>query len=280
MARLTEGNGGNGGNGGHARRPFATAAFNSVKRRLRFLWNAACAPRPVSGHRWKGSMDSVFENRAEAGRALAALLGAYSGRDDVIVLALPRGGVPVAFEVARELAADLDVLVVRKLGVPVQPELAMGAIASGGAFYLDETIVRYAGVARAELTAVIAHEQAELARREALYRGARPPLDVENRVAIVVDDGMATGATMKAAAMALRDKKPSRIVAALPVAPADSDARIESVVDEFICVQRPYSYFGVGQFYVDFTQTSDEEVFDLLRQAREASEARRRRGGG
>ncbi|SAL77825.1 phosphoribosyl transferase domain-containing protein [Caballeronia terrestris] len=224
-------------------------------------------------------MDTVFDNRIDAGRALAALLGAYAGRDDVLVLGLPRGGVPVGFEVARALDADLDVLVVRKLGVPIQPELAMGAIASGGAFYLDDSIVRYTGVTQAELDAVIARERNELARRESAYRGTRGPLYVEGRVAIVVDDGMATGATMKAAAMALRDRKPARIVAALPVAPADSDARIESVVDEFVCVMRPRNYFGVGQFYVDFSQTSDEEVSSLLKQAREDSDARRRRKG-
>lgn len=224
-------------------------------------------------------MQTVFDNRIDAGRALAALLGAYAGRDDVLVLGLPRGGVPVGYEVARALDADLDVLVVRKLGVPIQPELAMGAIASGGAFYLDDSIVRYTGVTQAELDAVIARERNELARRESAYRGARGPLEVEGRVAIVVDDGMATGATMKAAAMALRERKPARIVAALPVTPADSDARIEGVVDEFVCVMRPRNFFGVGQFYVDFSQTSDEEVSSLLMQAREDSDARRQRRG-
>ncbi|MDR5753969.1 MULTISPECIES: phosphoribosyltransferase [unclassified Caballeronia] len=220
-------------------------------------------------------MESVYENRAEAGRVLAGLLAGYAHRDDVLVLGLPRGGVPVAFEVARALDADLDVLVVRKLGVPVQPELAMGAIASGGAFYLDDSIVRYAGVSPAELDAVIASERIELARRERAYRGNRGPVDVEGRIAIVVDDGMATGATMKAAAMALRERKPARVVAALPVAPANSESRVETVVDEFVCAMRPRSYFGVGQFYLDFSQTSDEEVFDLLREARRDSEARR-----
>ena len=219
-------------------------------------------------------MDSVFANRAEAGRALAGLLGAYAGRDDVVVLALPRGGVPVGFEVAQALAADFDVLIVRKLGVPIQPELAMGAIASGGAFYLDRNVVRYMSVTETELDTVLAQEKSELARREALYRGRRPAVEIAGRVAIVVDDGMATGATLKAAVMALREKKPSRIVAALPVAPADSDARIESIVDEFVCVLRPYTYLSVGQFYLDFCQTGDAEVFELLRQAREDSDTR------
>jgi putative phosphoribosyl transferase len=216
-------------------------------------------------------MNSTFENRREAGRELAQHLKAYANRNDVSVLALPRGGVPVAFEVARALGAPLDVLVVRKLGVPVQPELAMGAIASGDAFFLDERIVEYAGVGKDELGQVIARERVELARREKLYRGDAPPLDVRGRVAIVVDDGMATGATMKAAAMSLRQAHPAKIVAALPVAPLDSEARVEDVVDEFVCVMRPRNYFGVGQFYVDFDQTSDEEVRELLDAARKAA---------
>jgi putative phosphoribosyl transferase len=183
------------------------------------------------------------------------------------VLALPRGGVPVAFEVARALGAALDVLVVRKLGVPSEPELAMGAIASGDAFYLDERIVEYAGVSRHALEEVIERERIELERRERLYRGDKPPLDVDGRVAIIVDDGMATGATMKVACMSLRNAHPSRIVAAVPVAPLESEARVEAIVDEFVCVLRPRHYFGVGQFYADFEQTSDDEVRDLLDQA-------------
>ena len=213
-------------------------------------------------------MNSAFENRREAGRELARLLNEYANRDDVTVLALPRGGVPVAYEVARALGARLDVLVVRKLGVPVQPELAMGAIASGDAFFLDERIVDYAGVDKHDLERVIARERAELERREKLYRGDMPPLDMKGRIAIVVDDGMATGATMKAAAMSLRHAHPSKIVAALPVAPLDSEARIEDIVDEFVCVMRPHRYFGVGQFYIDFEQTSDDEVRELLDAAR------------
>ncbi|MDR5762639.1 phosphoribosyltransferase [Caballeronia sp. LZ035] len=209
-------------------------------------------------------MDSTFDNRRHAGRDLATHLRRYAHRDDVVVLALPRGGVPVAFEVARALATPLDILVVRKLGVPAQPELAMGAIASGDAFFLDRSIVDYAGVSQEQLDRVIAEERAELRRRDRLYRGARPPLDVSGRVAILVDDGMATGATLKAAAMSLRRAHPARIVAALPVAPLDSDARIERVVHEFVCVLRPHAFFGVGQFYADFDQTSDDEVRDLL----------------
>ncbi|BAN25632.1 phosphoribosyltransferase [Caballeronia insecticola] len=213
-------------------------------------------------------MDMTFDNRRHAGRQLARHLLNYAKRDDVIVLALPRGGVPVAYEVARAIGARLDVLVVRKLGVPVQPELAMGAIASGDTFFLDERIVEYAGVGKEELERVIARERIELARREQLYRGAQPPLDVEGRIAIIVDDGMATGATMKAAAMSLRHAHPAKIIAALPVAPLESDARVEEIVDEFVCVMRPRHYFGVGQFYADFEQTSDDEVRALLDAAR------------
>lgn len=213
-------------------------------------------------------MTSTFIDRRDAGRELAALLSAYAKRDDVIVLGLPRGGVPVAFEVASALDAELDVLVVRKLGVPWQPELAMGAIASGNAFFLDERIVDYAGVSKTALDEVIANERAELLRRETLFRGSRPPLDVAAKVAIIVDDGMATGATMKAAAISLRNAHapPASIVAAVPVAPLDSEARVAGAVDEFVCVLRPYQYLGVGQFYLDFDQTSDDEVRALLSQ--------------
>jgi putative phosphoribosyl transferase len=213
-------------------------------------------------------MDSTFENRRQAGRDLATHLRQYANRDDVVVLALPRGGVPVAFEVAQALRAPLDVLVVRKLGVPAQPELAMGAIASGEAFFLDRGIVEYAGVSQDELDRVIADERAELQRRDRLYRDGRPPLDVHGRVVILVDDGMATGATLNAAAMSLRAAHPAKIVAALPVAPLDSDARVKRVVDEFVCVLRPRAFFGVGQFYDDFDQTSDDEVRTLLDTAR------------
>lgn len=209
-----------------------------------------------------------FENRRHAGRILATYLSEYANREDVTILALPRGGVPVAYEVAIALQAELDVLVVRKLGVPIQPELAMGAIASGDAFYLDESIVDYAGVTQEQLEKVITNERAELERREALYRGERAPLNLSDRVAIIVDDGMATGASMLVAAMSLRHARPSRLVAALPVAPEASESRIEHTVDEFICVLRPRHFFGVGQFYDDFEQTSDEEVRSLLEAAR------------
>jgi putative phosphoribosyl transferase len=208
----------------------------------------------------------TFDDRRDAGRRLARHLNRFAGRDDVTVLALPRGGVPVAYEVALALGAALDVLVVRKLGVPAQPEFAMGAIASGGAFYLDERTVECIGVTDASLKQVIARERDELARRETLYRGARAPLDVRGRIAIVVDDGMATGATLKAAALSLRKAKPACIVAALPVAPPDAQARVEQIVDELVCVLCPPHFLGVGQFYDNFEQTSDEEVQTLLAQ--------------
>ncbi|MDR5857564.1 phosphoribosyltransferase [Caballeronia sp. LZ062] len=212
-------------------------------------------------------MNSIFRDRREAGRELAALLSDYAHRDDVIVLGLPRGGVPVAFEVASALGVEMDVLVVRKLGVPYQPELAMGAIASGDAFYLDERIVDYAGVSTFELDAVIERERAELARREAMYRGLRPPLDTAGKVAIVVDDGMATGATLRAAVMSLRngDAPPAQVVAAVPVSPEDAATRLAGVVDACVCVLQPRHFLGVGQFYIDFDQTSDDEVRTLLK---------------
>ncbi|WP_118181242.1 phosphoribosyltransferase [Paraburkholderia phosphatilytica] len=213
-----------------------------------------------------------FANRADAGRELARLLTHYAARSDVIVLALPRGGVPVAFEVAKALAAPLDLLVVRKLGVPYQPELAMGAIASGGALYVDRHLVRDACVDTAQFDAVLARERGELARREAQYRGTRAPLAVADRVAIVVDDGMATGASLRAAALALRARgetdRPVKIVAALPVAPYSAAARIGDTVDEFVCVKTPMRFISVGQYYVDFQQTEDDEVRALLDAAR------------
>lgn len=199
---------------------------------------------------------------------LARQLGAYAGRGDVVVLGLPRGGVPVAFEVATALGAPLDVLVVRKLGLPMQPELAMGAIASGGALYVDRQLRGETGVTEAEFARVHAQERVELARREALYRDARPALPVAGRTVIVVDDGMATGATLKVAVAALRANAPAAIVAALPVAPADAAHRLGDSVDELVCAMKPHVFFSVGQFYADFSETDDDEVRDLLARSR------------
>ncbi len=213
-------------------------------------------------------MASLFPNRSVAGRLLAERLRAYAGRNEVIVLALPRGGVPVGFEVAHALGVELDVLIVRKLGVPQQPELAMGAIASGGARYLNEEVLRLAHVSDAELRQVVAAETAELERRERLYRGNRLPPDITGRTVIVVDDGMATGASMRAAVLALRSKRPTHIVVAVPVAPEDAGERLQGAADEFVCLQTPRDFYAVGQFYLDFQQTSDDEVRALLKRSR------------
>ena len=210
-------------------------------------------------------MEPLFRNRTEAGRALARQLSGYAGRSDVVVLGLPRGGVPVAYEVAQALHVELDVLVVRKLGVPHYPELAMGAIASGDALYLDEQTIRMAGVAQQEIVTVLNDERRELARREALYRAERPPLNIEGRTLILVDDGIATGSTMRAAIAAMRAAgKPARIVVAVPVAPAGAAERFTGLADEFVCTHSARHFDGVGQYYEDFGQTSDAEVRALL----------------
>ena len=214
------------------------------------------------------AMDSRFEDRFAAGRALARALHAYAAQRDVLVLALPRGGVPVAFEVARALGAELDVLIVRKLGVPHQPELALGAISSGNALYLNRDLIALTGVTKAEIESVLEAEREELARRELLYRGSRPPVRVEGRTVIVVDDGIATGASMHAALLALRSKRPARIVVAVPVAPAQTQERLGAATDVFISVMTPEPFYAVGQFYERFDQTSDEEVRTLLERSR------------
>ena len=214
------------------------------------------------------AMDGRFEDRFAAGRALARVLKAYAGQGDVLVLALPRGGVPVAFEVAKALGAELDVLIVRKLGVPGQPELAMGAISSGDALYLNRDLIALTGVTKAEIDSVLEVEREELARRELLYRGSRPAVRVEGRTVIVVDDGIATGASMHAALLALRSKHPARIVVAVPVAPAETQKRLGAATDVYISVMTPEPFYAVGQFYAHFEQTSDEEVRTLLEASR------------
>lgn len=209
----------------------------------------------------------LFRNRTAAGRALAQRLQHYAGRGDVIVLGLPRGGVPVAYEVATALGAELDVLVVRKLGVPFHPELAMGAIASGGAVYLNDEVVRMAGVNERQLQAVLERERLELTRREQQYRARRSPIDISDRIVIVVDDGMATGASMRAGLSALRNLGPARLIAAVPVAPADAAGRLVDLADEFVCVSTPAEFRAVGQFYEHFEQVDDDEVRELLARA-------------
>ena len=213
----------------------------------------------------------LFRNRADAGRALGERLASYAGRPNVRVLGLPRGGIPVAYEVARRLGAPLDVFVVRKLGVPGQEELAMGAIATGGVRVVNQDVVSALGLSRATLDRVATAEQAELERREEAYRGSRPPLDVRGAVVILVDDGLATGSTMRAAVAAVRQQQPLRTVVAVPVAAPSTRDELAREVDEVICVATPEPFLAVGRFYDDFSQTSDQEVHDLLeRSARDA----------
>jgi predicted phosphoribosyltransferase len=210
-----------------------------------------------------------FRDRSEAGRYLAARLHQYANRPDVIVLALPRGGVPVAFEVARQLNVPLDVFLVRKLGLPGREELAMGAIATGGVRVLNDEVIRVLRVPEEIIDAVAAQEQEELERRERLYRGDRPPPDVRGRTVILVDDGLATGSTMRAAIAALRAQHPARIVVAVPVGAPDTCAEFKDEADDVICARTPEPFFAVGLWYADFSQTTDEEVHDLLRRAAE-----------
>lgn len=205
-----------------------------------------------------------FDNRVAAGNALANRLSHLSERHDLIVLGLPRGGVPVAAEVARQLDAPLDVLTVRKLGVPGHPEFAMGAIASGGARVLFDDIVSRLGINQAMIAEEMEQQQAELARREEKYRGKRPFPDLTDRTVILVDDGLATGATMEAAATALAAHRPARIIIAVPVAPAQLRPSLLATADEFIAVHQPSDLQAVGQYYRDFSQTSDAEVIALL----------------
>jgi len=209
-------------------------------------------------------MEGRFLNRAEAGRRLAERLSAYRGRDDAIVLGLPRGGVPVAYEVAQKLGLPLDVFVVRKLGVPGYEELAMGAIASGNVVVLNDDVMRSLPNSDAILQTVMAQEKIELARRENRYRQDRPSRDLQGRVVLLVDDGLATGATMRAAAAALRKKGVAKIVVAVPVGAPETCQELASEADEVICASQPALFHGVGQFYEDFSQTSDEEVRALL----------------
>ena len=209
-----------------------------------------------------------FADRREAGADLAAKLDLYRGRDDVVVLGLPRGGVPVAFEIASALGALLDVFVVRKLGVPGHSELAMGAIASGGVRVLNHDVIAWYGLRDSVIDQVARVEQAELERREAEYRNGLPLVDLQGRVVILVDDGLATGSTMKAAIQAVRALKPARIVVAVPVGASDTCRALASLADEVVCSRMPEPFSAVGLWYRDFSQTSDAEVRDLLEQSR------------
>jgi putative phosphoribosyl transferase len=212
-------------------------------------------------------MEGAFQNRAEAGRLLAQKLSKYTGRDDVIVLGLPRGGVPVAYEVARALGVPLDVFIVRKLGVPGFEELAVGAIASGGVRVLNEDVMRALPNVDEIIESVTAREAAEMERREKSYRDGRPAPELRDRTVILVDDGLATGATMRAAVKALRQRGAAKIVVAVPVGPPDTCREFEDVADETVCATAPEFFQAVGQYYEDFSQTTDDEVRELLARA-------------
>lgn len=211
-----------------------------------------------------------FQDRRDAGRQLAAALSRYAERTDVTVLALPRGGVPVAYEVALALHAPLDVFLVRKLGVPGHEELAMGAIATGGVEVLNDEVVASFGISRETIDEVVRRELMELARRERAYRGDKPPPAIHGRTVLLVDDGLATGTSMRAAADALRRHGPETVVVAVPVGPTSTCRDLADEVGELVCVMRPEPFDAVGRWYVDFAQTSDHEVRDLLQRAEQA----------
>ena len=206
----------------------------------------------------------IFQDRSDAGRQLAEELLSYAERDDVIVLGLPRGGVPVAFEVAQRLGLPLDVFVVRKLGVPGHEELAMGAIAPGGVRVLNEDVLQVIPDAQAIVEMVAAIEGEELERRERNYRGDRPPPDLKDRTVILIDDGLATGASMRAAVAALRQQGAAKIIVAVPVGAPSTCQDLKNGADEVICLKTPVAFIGVGQYYADFSQTTDEQVRELL----------------
>jgi predicted phosphoribosyltransferase len=209
----------------------------------------------------------LFRDRHDAGRQLASRLRRYAGREDVVVLALPRGGVPVGYELAGALGAPLDVFLVRKLGVPGHEELAMGAIASGGVRVLNEVVIRAWNLDDGEINAVAEREQLELDRREREYRDDRPFPEVRDRIVVLVDDGLATGSSMRAAVVALRRLEPGRIVVAVPVGASDTCSALLEVADEVVCAFEPEPFYAVGAWYTDFSQTTDEEVRALLRRS-------------
>jgi len=215
----------------------------------------------------KGAVERLAD-RKDAGRRLAAELGRFAGRSDTIVLGLPRGGVVVGYEVAKALDAPLDVFLVRKLGAPGQEELAVGAIASGGVRVLNEDVVRAMGLSASQIEAIAAREQAVLDQRERLYRGHSEPMDLTAKIVILVDDGLATGASMRTAIRSLKRHSPTQIVVAIPTAPAETCADLRREVDEVVCVMTPEPFWSIGSWYLDFAQTSDQEVIDLLEKAK------------
>ena len=221
----------------------------------------------------------LFKDRRAAGKALAHHLAEYSGLDDAIVLALPRGGVPVGYEVATELGIPLDVFIVRKLGLPEQPELAIGAIASGGVRVMNEEILRQVHVAAEEIEDITAREAEEIRRREIAYRDGRAPIDVTGKSVILVDDGLATGATMRAAVRALKRQHAARVIVAVPVGASTSCRAVAKEADQLVCLEQPEDFRAVGLWYDDFTQTTDEEVRHLLAKAANVETALVETGG-
>lgn len=213
-----------------------------------------------------------FANRTEAGKMLAEALSAYIGRRDILILALPRGGVPVACEVAKILLAPMDLWLVRKLGVPGQEELALGALAAKNVCVLNEEVINLLSIDQAVIDRVISREQAELERRNRLYRHGRPPPDTGGKTVIIIDDGLATGATMRAAIASLRQADAARIIVAVPVGAVSTCRKIKKEADELVCLYMPEPFYGVGQWYSDFSQTSDEDVLTLLADAAANSE--------
>jgi putative phosphoribosyl transferase len=215
-------------------------------------------------------MERKFKNRTDAGRVLAQKLQPYANQGEIIVLALPRGGVPVAYEVARALGAPLDVFLVRKLGLPGHEELAMGAIATGGVRILNDSVVRAFGIQPETINTVATREQHRLEQRQRSYRGDRPPPQISGRMVIVVDDGLATGSSMRAAIMAIKRQNPARLVVAVPVGAPETCREIEAEADEVVCAQTPDPFLAVGLWYQDFGQTTDEEVREVLDRAAHA----------
>lgn len=223
-------------------------------------------------------MAERFQNRTDAGRQLASVLGRYAGRNDVVVLGLPRGGVPVAYEIATALESPLDVFIVRKLGLPGHEEFGIGAIASGGTRVVDESVLQAYGVDAETLDRITTKELRELERRERLYRDGRPFPTLEDRIVILVDDGLATGSTMRAAVAALREKDPREIVIAVPVGARETCSAMRAMADEVVCLETPEPFYAVGLWYVDFEQTDDEEVHELLERAAAKTAPRAERG--
>jgi predicted phosphoribosyltransferase len=219
-------------------------------------------------------MPMIFRDRRQAGRALGEALAHYAGRSDVIVLALPRGGVPVGFEVARALGAPLDVFLVRKLGFPGNEEYAMGAIASGGVRVIDDALLDRVGISSAAVERVVQQQERELRRREYAYRDDLPAAELSGRIVILVDDGLATGSSMRAAVAAVRRREARRIVVAVPVGPADTVRELAQLADEAVCLSTPEPFLAVGRFYQNFDQIEDAEVVELLGEARELTDPR------